>query len=51
MYVLQLWTDEYLGWNPANYGGINWTVLPWEQIWLPDTYLYNRYVPYDFEQL
>lgn len=38
----QTWTDEFLGWLPKQYGNLEWIVVPFDQIWLPDTYLYNR---------
>lgn len=43
VWVIQKWRDDFLGWNPYLYGMINTTILPYEAIWLPDTYLYNRY--------
>ena len=40
--VLMFWKDEYMVWNPDDYGGLNETrVLP-EQIWTPDILLYNK---------
>ncbi|CAK5039711.1 unnamed protein product [Meloidogyne enterolobii] len=44
LWVIQKWHDEFLGWDPNKYGGINDTILPHEKIWLPDTYLYNSMV-------
>ncbi|TMS37995.1 hypothetical protein L596_004813 [Steinernema carpocapsae] len=44
VWVIQKWNDEFLGWNPQKYGLINSTILPYENIWLPDTYLYNSVV-------
>ncbi|KAK0398415.1 hypothetical protein QR680_002584 [Steinernema hermaphroditum] len=44
VWVIQKWNDEFLGWNPQKYGLINTTILPYENIWLPDTYLYNSVV-------
>ncbi|EYC16129.1 hypothetical protein Y032_0034g2815 [Ancylostoma ceylanicum] len=44
VWVIQKWKDDFLGWNPYLYGMINTTILPYEAIWLPDTYLYNSVV-------
>ncbi|WKY04444.1 hypothetical protein Q1695_005442 [Nippostrongylus brasiliensis] len=44
VWVIQKWKDDFLGWNPYLYGMINTTILPFEAIWLPDTYLYNSVV-------
>ncbi|CEF60027.1 Neurotransmitter-gated ion-channel transmembrane domain and Neurotransmitter-gated ion-channel family and Neurotransmitter-gated ion-channel ligand-binding domain and Nicotinic acetylcholine-gated receptor, transmembrane domain-containing protein [Strongyloides ratti] len=44
VWIIQKWTDEFLGWNPNKYGQINTTILPFESIWLPDTYVYNSVV-------
>ncbi|KAF7640023.1 hypothetical protein Mgra_00000468 [Meloidogyne graminicola] len=44
LWIIQKWYDEFLGWNPNKYGGINDTILPHQKIWLPDTYLYNSMV-------
>ncbi|KAI1704392.1 neurotransmitter-gated ion-channel ligand binding domain-containing protein [Ditylenchus destructor] len=44
VWVIQKWKDEFLGWNPKKYGMINNTILPYQSIWLPDTYLYNSVV-------
>uniref|UniRef100_A0A183CIC1 Neur_chan_LBD domain-containing protein n=1 Tax=Globodera pallida TaxID=36090 RepID=A0A183CIC1_GLOPA len=44
LWIIQKWKDEFLGWDPHKYGGINATILPHHRIWLPDTYLYNSMV-------
>ncbi|KAL3076692.1 hypothetical protein niasHS_013488 [Heterodera schachtii] len=44
LWIIQKWKDEFLGWDPHKYGGINATILPYHRIWLPDTYLYNSMV-------
>ncbi|KAK5981674.1 Acetylcholine receptor subunit alpha-type deg-3 [Trichostrongylus colubriformis] len=44
VWVIQKWRDDFLGWNPYLYGMINTTILPFESIWLPDTYVYNSVV-------
>ncbi|KHN78148.1 Acetylcholine receptor subunit alpha-type deg-3 [Toxocara canis] len=44
VWVIEKWDDEFLGWDPYEYGLINSTVLPYEAIWLPDTYIYNSLV-------
>uniref|UniRef100_A0AC34RIR9 Uncharacterized protein n=1 Tax=Panagrolaimus sp. JU765 TaxID=591449 RepID=A0AC34RIR9_9BILA len=44
VWVIQKWTDAFLGWDPHKYGMINTTILPYDKIWLPDTYVYNSVV-------
>ncbi|CAI2349593.1 unnamed protein product [Caenorhabditis sp. 36 PRJEB53466] len=41
VWMVQNWYDEFLDWNPREYGMINRTIVPYNQIWIPDTYLYN----------
>ncbi|ULT98946.1 hypothetical protein L5515_003228 [Caenorhabditis briggsae] len=41
VWMVQHWYDEFLDWNPVDYGMINRTIVPYNQIWIPDTYLYN----------
>ena len=38
----QEWTDEVLQWDPEDYGGHNVLVLPAEEIWVPDLYIFNK---------
>ncbi|XP_072041760.1 neuronal acetylcholine receptor subunit alpha-10-like isoform X1 [Amphiura filiformis] len=40
-----LWHDEYLVWNPVDYGGLKKIKIPAETIWLPDIYFYNNAHP------
>ncbi|XP_067672594.1 neuronal acetylcholine receptor subunit alpha-2-like [Haliotis asinina] len=35
------WYDEYLKWNPAEWGGVNKVRIPPSKIWTPDIRLYN----------
>ena len=41
---LQYWKDDFLTWNPADYGGIARIVVPPQLVWLPDFGLENRYI-------
>ena len=38
---LQMWTDEYLRWNPDDFGGVTVVRLEANQIWIPDIMLFN----------
>lgn len=38
----QDWIDEYLVWNPEDFGGITELRIPCDKIWLPDIVLYNK---------
>ena len=42
--VILIWTDEFMKWNPEEYGGINETRIPRNKLWIPDIMLYNRYI-------
>jgi len=41
-YVIEHWKDEFLTWNPADYGGITRIIVPPQLVWLPDFGLENR---------
>uniref|UniRef100_A0A914Y8Y4 Neurotransmitter-gated ion-channel ligand-binding domain-containing protein n=1 Tax=Panagrolaimus superbus TaxID=310955 RepID=A0A914Y8Y4_9BILA len=41
VWMVQDWYDEFADWNPREYGMINKTIMPYEDIFIPDTYLYN----------
>ena len=44
-FSLQKWIDDYIKWDPADYGEITHTVLPYKSIWMPeDIHLVNRYI-------
>lgn len=43
-FLLQVWNDYRLMWDPAQYEGIKKIRLPSQHIWLPDIVLYNKYV-------
>ncbi|VDL68284.1 unnamed protein product [Nippostrongylus brasiliensis] len=43
VWMIQKWRDEYLTWDPREYGMVNSTIIPFKYLWIPDTYLYNRY--------
>jgi len=38
----QRWTDDYLEWEPTEYGGVREIVVPPSKIWLPDFGIANR---------
>ncbi|KAE9549153.1 hypothetical protein FO519_007639 [Halicephalobus sp. NKZ332] len=44
VWVIQKWRDDFLGWDPYKYGMINFTIIPYDRIWLPDTYVYNSVI-------
>ncbi|CAD6193387.1 unnamed protein product [Caenorhabditis auriculariae] len=41
VWMIQKWRDEYLDWDPREFGMINSTIIPFNHLWIPDTYLYN----------
>lgn len=40
----QRWIDEYLKWNPKEYGGVDQIWIPAIDIWTPDIFINNLYV-------
>jgi len=40
----QRWIDDYLTWEPNDYGGIRELIIPPSKIWLPDFGIENRSV-------
>ncbi|XP_070574562.1 neuronal acetylcholine receptor subunit beta-3-like [Ptychodera flava] len=40
-WVQHEWTDYYLRWDPANFSGINYLIIPYDYVWKPDIALYN----------
>lgn len=43
LWVLQIWRDEFLWWDPGHYGGVESLVLSEDNVWLPDMNLENKY--------
>uniref|UniRef100_A0A5S6Q8S0 Neurotransmitter-gated ion-channel ligand-binding domain-containing protein n=1 Tax=Trichuris muris TaxID=70415 RepID=A0A5S6Q8S0_TRIMR len=41
VWTVQMWYDELLQWDPRDYGGVESIVVPYNLVWVPDTYLYN----------
>ena len=37
------WRDDFMVWNPAEFGGIEQIVVRAEDVWTPDILLYNRF--------
>ncbi|CAJ0963491.1 unnamed protein product, partial [Mesorhabditis belari] len=46
-WIIERWYDEFLFWEPEDYGNITEIRLPHDSIWLPDTTLYNSLVMKD----
>ena len=42
--LFQEWQDENLVWDPLKYNNVNSLRIPTKQVWLPDTFIYNKYV-------
>lgn len=40
-FPLQRWTDEFLRWDPSDYGGLKQITVPHDKVWLPDVTLVN----------
>ncbi|XP_022105177.1 neuronal acetylcholine receptor subunit beta-3-like [Acanthaster planci] len=47
-WITQRWTDEYMRWNPNDYGGVGRIYVHKYMIWLPDITLYKS-ADHDFE--
>ena len=39
--AVQRWMDEYLVWEPSDYGGVDMIWIPAMQIWTPDIFINN----------
>ncbi|CAJ0574775.1 unnamed protein product, partial [Mesorhabditis spiculigera] len=46
-WIIERWYDEFLYWDPDEYGNITEIRLPHDSIWIPDTTLYNSLVMKD----
>ena len=49
-YVALFWNDKRLKWNPSDYNGITYTLIPASQLWMMDFFVINTadtngYVP------
>nr|CAB3230767.1 nAChR-A1 nicotinic acetylcholine receptor subunit precursor [Phallusia mammillata] len=42
MWVLQIWQDPRLVWDPVDYEGLEYVHLPTTELWLPEVVLYNN---------
>ena len=40
----QKWMDESLKWDSSQYNGIRTLRVPATMVWLPDTFIFNKYV-------
>uniref|UniRef100_A0A183TVV7 Neur_chan_LBD domain-containing protein n=1 Tax=Toxocara canis TaxID=6265 RepID=A0A183TVV7_TOXCA len=47
VWIIERWDDRMLWWDPLNYSGTIEVHLPCENVWLPDTTLYNSLVMKD----
>ena len=45
-YLEIYWKDDFLTWNPADYGGLQYSFFPQDDIWKPDVALKNSVVEY-----
>lgn len=39
---LQKWVDEFISWDPADYGGLETVRVATKSVWVPDVILINR---------
>ncbi|EDO42072.1 predicted protein, partial [Nematostella vectensis] len=42
LWVRQMWRNEYLTWDPKEFGGISTINVNVDKVWVPDIYLYNN---------
>lgn len=42
-YTTQEWIDEFLTWDPADYGGLTAVVVEPKKMWVPKLAIGNRY--------
>ncbi|MBN3278054.1 5HT3A protein, partial [Polyodon spathula] len=41
IWLRQFWVNEFLVWDPADFGGLNKVSIPVDNIWRPDLYVYE----------
>jgi len=41
VFIVQVWKDPRLSWDPSKFGGVNTVRLPANKLWIPDLVLYN----------
>ena len=44
IYTVQDWTDEFLQWDPNDYGGLESITYGHDKLWKPDINLIEKYV-------
>ncbi|KAH9498426.1 Neuronal acetylcholine receptor subunit beta-3 [Bulinus truncatus] len=42
VFIDQSWTDHALSWNPADFQDVRSLRIPADQVWKPDTFIYNN---------
>ncbi|XP_038070859.1 neuronal acetylcholine receptor subunit alpha-9-like [Patiria miniata] len=42
IWLTLFWRDDYMTWDPDDYGGVYMFKVPSEEIWLPDIYFYQN---------
>ncbi|CAB3404703.1 unnamed protein product [Caenorhabditis bovis] len=48
-WIVERWTDHLIGWDPEQFGNVTEIMLPHDNIWIPDTTLYNSLIMKDDE--
>ncbi|ETN71006.1 Neurotransmitter-gated ion-channel ligand binding domain protein [Necator americanus] len=43
-WIVERWVDNLLGWDPEDFSNVTEIMIPFDQIWIPDTTLYNSLV-------
>ncbi|EYB86003.1 hypothetical protein Y032_0287g1461 [Ancylostoma ceylanicum] len=43
-WIVERWVDNLLGWDPEEFSNVTEIMIPYDQIWIPDTTLYNSLV-------
>jgi nicotinic acetylcholine receptor len=43
IFLIMSWQDDFLKWNPADYDGTETLMIPGDDIWIPDVFVYNIY--------
>ncbi|VDK53342.1 unnamed protein product [Anisakis simplex] len=51
LWIPHSWKDEYLHWNPSEWGGITRVNVPADELWLPDGTIFNMYAHRSLSQL
>nr|ART34954.1 MPTL1 [Haemonchus contortus]ART34955.1 MPTL1 [Haemonchus contortus]ART34956.1 MPTL1 [Haemonchus contortus]ART34959.1 MPTL1 [Haemonchus contortus] len=48
-WIVERWVDNLLGWDPEEFSNVTEIMIPYDNLWIPDTTLYNSLVMDDHD--